>query len=41
MTTITFKAAQSVAPVMTDVNLNIVSPDSQGGGTIGIGITVQ
>jgi hypothetical protein len=41
MKTITFKAAQSVAPVMTDVNLNIVSPDSQGGGTIGIGITVQ
>jgi hypothetical protein len=39
--TVTFKAAQTTSPGMTDVNLNVFSPDSQGGGTTGISVTIQ
>jgi hypothetical protein len=38
---VTFTAAQTTPPGMTDVNLNVFSADTQGGGTIGLGVTIQ
>jgi hypothetical protein len=38
---VTFTAAQTTPPGKTDVNLNIFSADTQGGGTIGLGVTIE